>query len=388
MTAERIQARSVKAARAATESLTLACALGFSAAGGATGQSPQATAPETLHLQLVAEIGGDVVDEAYLLHRVGDIAIAATGEIHILDIGDRQIKVYDPSGAFIRRFGREGAGPGEFLSPGRITADSLVQVFDGQQQRVSVFGLDGSHRSTRRLPAMSDPLPTAVYPLRGGALLGLAPARYSSNAAETELNHLVTYRVPGEADSQILFSYRSGAVSWHPVGEAVPYGLFPGGFGNGGAVALHGDSLIALADGYSGKVNWLSADASGLTNIREAHIPVASVPVTDAHLRAAERRFREDRDSQLPRRLALESPPYWSVASRALFADDGSLWIQATVDGAAGEVWSVFLAEGEPRVIRMPENFELRSIHRNRMYGMSLTANDAQMVRIFEWQWR
>ena len=55
--------------------------------------------------------------------------------------GEPSIAVFDSTGAFIRRIGRRGGGPGEFLTVGRfrVTGNDTLRVFDLGASRVKVF---------------------------------------------------------------------------------------------------------------------------------------------------------------------------------------------------------------------------------------------------------
>jgi hypothetical protein len=55
--------------------------------------------------------------------------------------GEASIAVFDSTGAFIRRIGRRGGGPAEFLHVGRfrVTGKDTLRVFDNSAGRVKVF---------------------------------------------------------------------------------------------------------------------------------------------------------------------------------------------------------------------------------------------------------
>jgi hypothetical protein len=58
--------------------------------------------------------------------------------LYVLDGGERVVRAYGPDGAHAFSFGRSGGGPGEFLRSSRIVIDTLIQVFDAAQRRVSM----------------------------------------------------------------------------------------------------------------------------------------------------------------------------------------------------------------------------------------------------------
>lgn len=67
-----------------------------------------------------------------------------SGHIVVADANPRALKVYDPSGRFIRVLGHQGAGPGEYryIQLG-VDVDTVV-VFDPSQRRLMRFALDGT----------------------------------------------------------------------------------------------------------------------------------------------------------------------------------------------------------------------------------------------------
>ncbi|HEX2166960.1 MAG TPA: hypothetical protein VHG09_06930 [Longimicrobiales bacterium] len=78
--------------------------------------------------------------------RITSMAVGMSGRIFVAD-GSITIREFDTTGAFVRRFGQSGDGPGEFQWPGRIFRyGDTTAVIDSRQYRLSVF-------VTVRLPA-------------------------------------------------------------------------------------------------------------------------------------------------------------------------------------------------------------------------------------------
>lgn len=349
----------------------------------ATGPSPQ-----SLHLELRLQIGEEMGPPEYLLTRVTDIALTSDATIYLLDGAEHVVKVYDGGGRFLRRFAREGSGPGEFLGASAIAVDSVVRVLDLRQSRISTFTRGGEHLSTDQVPRLSEPGPSGIFPLRGGGTLGLTTAVVSPGSEAHRPNQSVVYLPAGGGTLRTLASYRADGVIWHPRGGRNPWGVFAGGFGNAGALAVQGDSLFAIVNGYDGIVQWYDATGTDPVLTREGRVPLRSPPVTEADLAAAERRIRES-SRTLPADLVVEAPQRWSVGSGALFAADGSLWIRSSVDADAGQVWSILPPHsGEPRVIRMMPGFELIAVEDTKLYGVVRTANDVPLLRVYEWRWQ
>src|SRR5690606_1239133 len=56
----------------------------------------------------------------YQLHGVVHAIRLPDGEVAIANAGSREVRLYDQNGRFLRAFGREGDGPGEFRIPVRL----------------------------------------------------------------------------------------------------------------------------------------------------------------------------------------------------------------------------------------------------------------------------
>ena len=70
----------------------------------------------------------------------------------ILDSQASELKVYSTSGEHLHTFGRRGEGPGELGRLPRLlaTGDGTIRIWDGLQQRLSVFDGDGRYLSSTR----------------------------------------------------------------------------------------------------------------------------------------------------------------------------------------------------------------------------------------------
>jgi 6-bladed beta-propeller protein len=334
----------------------------------------------------VLEIGGEDVPESYTFNRITGIDVGPDGAIYVLDGGDRMVKVYDAAGRFLRRVGRDGSGPGEFREPVDIRVDSVVRVAEGGLQRVSTFRRTGEHLGTDRLPVSAVPLAVAGYPLRGRLLLVQSAARVVYGGPASENSPVIQLTLVSPDQRAAAFArFDAGATVWHAKGATVPWGIAPSEFGAGGAWAVSGDSLVAVADGQAATVRWYRADPAGrLVPIRTAALPSASRPVTGADLREVERRLRADDREPLPRQVEFIAPPRWSVATRAFFEPDGSLWVRNSASDARGSVWTAFDPAGRVRLhFTLPPHFDLRAARGTRLYGVGTTPNGAQTVRVY-----
>ena len=66
------------------------------------------------------------------------------GWFYVYDVGNGDIVVFDPEGRFNKRFGRKGAGPGEFQRAQFLcTVEDMLYIFDSSQRRTTRFRRSG-----------------------------------------------------------------------------------------------------------------------------------------------------------------------------------------------------------------------------------------------------
>jgi len=89
----------------------------------------------------------------YILANIRSFQVDDRGNIYILDSRDLKVKVFAPSGMYLRTFGTKGQGPGEFQSPVDmfIIREGVLSVFDFGNKRISYYSMDGHHLEDIRL---------------------------------------------------------------------------------------------------------------------------------------------------------------------------------------------------------------------------------------------
>jgi len=97
-------------------------------------------------------VGRDVGADHELLFGLVDIAFAPGGELFVLEERNRRVLEYGPAGEYVRQFGREGQGPGEFQLPMTlaVTSNGEIVVWDFQNRWYSLFTPDGDFSRTVR----------------------------------------------------------------------------------------------------------------------------------------------------------------------------------------------------------------------------------------------
>ena len=135
-------------------------------AGSATGQSAELGLIEELRLGRIEGSGPDVFADIH------DLAVDPEGRIYVVDVGWKEVRLFDRDGRFVRRVGAEGDGPGErrYLGIGstRVTWDAhrdRLWIDDGLHLLVlDSLGTEYA-RSTRApsfLPPNAEPIGTVV----------------------------------------------------------------------------------------------------------------------------------------------------------------------------------------------------------------------------------
>src|SRR5262249_17519582 len=79
---------------------------------------------------------------------IGGIATNSSADVYVSDRSDR-VQEFSPTGAFLRKWGSPGSGNGQFLDPTGIAVDSTgnVWVLDTLNYRVQEFSASGAYLS-------------------------------------------------------------------------------------------------------------------------------------------------------------------------------------------------------------------------------------------------
>lgn len=99
------------------------------------------------------EFGETEGDEPYLFTRIESIVEDPTGRIVVADLQSHEVRVFDPEGRFLFRFGGQGEGPGELTSPCCLAFGPDGALWVRESTRYSAFQLDATGaRYDRGLP--------------------------------------------------------------------------------------------------------------------------------------------------------------------------------------------------------------------------------------------
>ncbi|MFC1529155.1 6-bladed beta-propeller [Gemmatimonadota bacterium] len=100
---------------------------------------------EIFEYEPVTEIREDPDRAEPLLFNPTTIWIDESGLVFVSDYGNKRIVVFDQDGEYLRAFGRDGEGPGEFRAI-RIhgVRNGVVTIWDWNMRRATFYGTDGS----------------------------------------------------------------------------------------------------------------------------------------------------------------------------------------------------------------------------------------------------
>jgi hypothetical protein len=115
------------------------------------------------------------------LYRVEGGLLLSGGGFVLANSGNHEVLYFGPDGAFERRFGREGDGPGEFraITWMEATADGGVTLADSRNRRLTTLGPDGMLARERRFapPFDEGALPSTAITAAGFAVSALSDGR-------------------------------------------------------------------------------------------------------------------------------------------------------------------------------------------------------------------
>jgi hypothetical protein len=152
-----------------------ALALLVACGGGAPAEVEWAAGAPHLTVTVVDSIGMEIGDSNYVFGQIVAAANLPDGSIAVMDLKQCAVLVYSSDGTFVRRVGRNGSGPGEFMMPSSMafTPDGSMYVTDAMARKVDFFDPAGAY--TGCLEGFFPAAPAAIAAIDSGVIVGMKP---------------------------------------------------------------------------------------------------------------------------------------------------------------------------------------------------------------------
>ena len=323
------------------------------------------------------------------LNRANAVLLQGSGALVVINAGNRELCFYDAAGAFVKKAGRRGAGPGEFeeMYWASVYRGDSIAITDRLQNRITIFGPRGD-RGREFVVLKPDTLgsQTLSVPLSNGEfLLGFSEIRTAAPRPDAAVFHQQIVRAsPTGANGPRVARLASSEhfIQKADVGSGVAYWSLA--FGRMFSVSpssvgfLHGDGSDGLIREY---------DAAG--QVRTQHSTgLSRRPVTPAMIND----FRKSTLETTPpaRRAVIEKmldempyPRELPAYARVLSDPNGPVWVQTYPD-SSGAYWvRLNPANASAAAFQFPSRFSLHAVRGDRACGIGRDADDLQTVYCF-----
>lgn len=322
-------------------------------------------------------------EEPYVLHGVRGMLRLKDGSVVVIDL-DRELRLYDTGGRFVRAAGRRGQGPGEFGSVSGIQRCGANEIWVDTGSRLSIWGTDLTFRREFALPK------SAMWPVTCFEGAGLLVRTSFGPGMET--------RDPNKifVDSLAMFVVDSLGGSERPLMHVAlweyimtmdgKFGIgFPHPFGRQTVFGAQGP-WMAMSDGYSFTIR--SYDVEGRLR-RVTRGPEADMEITDSMVKLYAESEVEGIAKQPRERLAaIDYPmPAGYPAVTKLMADaTGNLWARRfSPPGDTSNRWGVFDPDGRfLGHVALPTGLDVHDIGEDYVLGLAIDYElGIQQVRMY-----
>jgi hypothetical protein len=176
-------------------------------------------------MEEILRIGSAGGDPLYQFGQIAGIAVTEDGGIFVLDQQAGEVKGFSASGEWQQTIGRSGAGPGELgqqAGPLLLGAADTLVVPDLANQRVNLFGMDGSMYGSYRVD-LSQGIPVRWESFGKGVVVSqLRSFALPNQPAPDTMDAIVARAADGEIIDTLLtmpagktFQFSGGAPEFH-----------------------------------------------------------------------------------------------------------------------------------------------------------------------------
>lgn len=318
-------------------------------------------------LQDELTVGAEGGEAGSVLNRPQNLGVDAQGNIYVLDWGDVDFKVFGPDGRLVRRFGKEGQGPGEFGIPAFfvIAPDGRIFLLSGRTNQIIILGGDGTYRSSFRPDGFAD-----------GLGVDRANRVYFNRHLTPEISLGAEYRL---VQNKIAL-FRTGETGKDPV----KLGEFPAETSMMKVQTIGGQTVMGgMTSREAYTTSWIvGPDDRVYLGYNKDYL----LTVYDPDWKPVLRFGREFTPIRHPAYKADgPDPEYYPAFSdwRKFFDDRGNLWLeQYAEEGVKDKVYDVFSPDGiYLKQVLVPEPLYL--VRGDKAYGIIKTEDEFQVVKRF-----
>jgi hypothetical protein len=358
----------------------LACAVLILACGCQRASDQQADRSRSYEAVLQARSSEEIE-----FSQITDMDVDSRGQIYAGD-GVGEIVVIHANGTLVRRFGRMGAGPGEFEAVSTLhllPADSLY-VFDGYGLRATVY-LPQSERVayTLRFPQPEFSYPLDVEPRRDGLLIGHFRRINGDVPIAGQRRDDVIRILDRDGSVRVDTALTVPEPEVLEIAGPTSRGFFLPGFARRSLVRWGPDGRLYSLWTDSARVSVHDARGrpqGGFT----ARLPYPRLPLTMATIDSI---WKESASAGYSRRALTEAFrarwQTWPAVQDMLVDDASRIWIHPVTQTPDAK-WLAFDARGtQLATLSLPRNVQPRLIRGDRLYGVGRDSLDVESVVVY-----
>jgi hypothetical protein len=337
----------------------------------------------------VLSIGAVDGASEYMLHDARGAVRLPDGGVVLANSGSNELRWYDAAGRHVRTAGRDGGGPGEFLSLAALAAGpgGRVHAWDATSLRLSTFGADAGLQGYWTVPADSfGPNVELAGVLADNSVLLLdgSSTVFTLSPAPRRDSMRIWHASPGGAVRRMMTIPGPERITWGSAQGAV---RSPAPFARSTLTAV-GDNHVWIGDNGRYEVGGYGDDGRLRRLVRRTADPrKVSAREKDEYRRAWRERVGSGGPvpgAALETFLAEMPFPETHPAFSALHVDsEGRLWVRER-DDAAGSHWAVHDEDGKlAGSLMLPPGAEPLDISANHVVARWTDEDGVEFVRVY-----